>query len=341
MPRAAAARAYNHVMAPRRAQCTTSRRQFLRAALASTALAGGCIRTGSPRTGKFDKLWGLPGGTPGRLFRPRAIAIDKDDLLYIVDMTPQIQVFTGDGVFVRGWQTPQYDRGKPSGLSFDNAGNLLVCDTHYFRVLVYTPQGELLENQTIGGTCGSGNGEFQFVTDAAQDAAGNYYIAQYFEYDRIQKFTPDRQFVLSWGDHGQEPGQFNRPQKIVIDNAGLVWVTDACNHRVQVFDARGSQAKLVKFWGEQGHAPGQLNYPYDIFLDDAALAGRSDGYVYLAEFGNHRVQKFTTDGRFVGSFGKNGRRDGELDQPWGIARDSKGRMYVLDTYNHRVQRFWL
>ena len=53
------------------------------------------------------------------------------------------------------------------------------------------------------------------------------------------------------------------------------------------------------------------------------------------------MQKFTTDGDFVGSFGNNGRREGELDQPWGIASDSKGRMYVLDTYNHRVQRFWL
>ena len=39
--------------------------------------------------------------------------------------------------------------------------------------------------------------------------------------------------------------------------------------------------------------------------------------------------------------GKNGHRDGELDQPWGITRDSQGRMYVLDSYNHRVQRFWL
>ena len=45
------------------------------------------------------------------------------------------------------------------------------------------------------------------------------------------------------------------------------------------------------------------------------------------------------DGQFAGSFGHNGRREGELDQPWGIARDSRGRMYVLDTYNHRVQRF--
>ena len=115
MPRAAAARAYNHVMAPRRAQCTTSRRQFLRTAPPAQRVAGGCIRTGSPRTGKFDKLWGLPGGTPGRLFRPRAVAIDKDDLLYIVDMTPQIQVFTGDGDFIRGWQTPHYEKRPAVG----------------------------------------------------------------------------------------------------------------------------------------------------------------------------------------------------------------------------------
>jgi DNA-binding beta-propeller fold protein YncE len=319
-----------------------SRRRLLQSAVvASCAVSTGCIGANSPQAGRLEKIWGMAGSSPGRLFRPRAVTIDKDDLLYIVDMTPQIQVFTGDGTFVRGWQTPQFDRGRPSGLSFDNAGNLMVCDTHYFRVLFYTPQGELLENQTIGGTCGNRDGEFQFVTDAAQDADGNYYVAQYAEYDRVQKFSPDRKFLLSLGEHGHELGQFNRPQKIVIDRSGLVWVTDACNHRVQVFDTRGSQAKLVKCWGEQGNAPGQLNYPYDILLDSAALAGQADGYVYLCEYGNHRVQKFTTEGQFVGSFGKNGRRDGELDQPWGIARDSKGRMYVLDTYNHRVQRFRL
>jgi len=110
---------------------------------------------------------------------------------------------------------------------------------------------------------------------------------------------------------------------------------------VQVFDASGQEAKLVKSWGQQGYDAGRLNYPYDILLDDAALAGDAEGRVYLCEFGNHRVQKFTLDGEFVGSFGTNGRRAGELDQPWGIARNSQGQMFVLDTYNHRVQRFWL
>jgi len=319
-----------------------TRRHFIHSALiGGCAIATGCL--GNPRSqgGRLEKVWGLRGSTPGRLFRPRAIAIDKSDLLYIVDMTPQIQVFTGDGVFLRGWQTPEFEHGRPSGLAFDNAGNLLVCDTHYFRVLVFTPAGQMLQEQTIGGKCGSGDGEFQFVTDAAQDSHGNYYVAQYGEYDRIQKFSADHKFILSWGEHGRELGQFLRPQKLVVDQSDFVWVTDACNHRVQIFDARGNEAKLVTAWGKQGNLPGELNYPYDILLDDAALAGKSQGHVYLCEFGNHRVQKFTTEGRFVASFGHSGRRDGELDQPWGIARDSQGRMFVLDTYNHRVQRFRL
>src|SRR5262245_25396812 len=259
---------------------TLSRRRLLASAAAGSCLAlSGCLANRGPQAGRLEKVWGRPGSAPGKLFRPRAIAISQEDQLYIVDMTPQIQVFTGEGQFVRGWQTPEFERGRPSGLAFDNSGNLLVSDTHYFRVLVYSPEGERLESQTIGGTCGSGNGEFQFVTDAAQDAAGNYYVSQYGEFDRIQKFSPSRQFLLSWGEHGHELGQFLAPRKMVIDRGGLIWVADACNHRVQVFDANGSAAMLVKSWGQQGNQPGQLNYPYDILLDEAALAGETSGYV--------------------------------------------------------------
>jgi DNA-binding beta-propeller fold protein YncE len=317
-----------------------SRRRFL-AASGAGALLAGCTGSSNSPSAEPEAVWGRRGLAPGRLNKPRAIAIDKEDLLYIVDFTPRIQVFTGDGEYVRGWQPPDFTNGRPSGLAFNNEGNLLAADTHYYRMLVYTPQGKLLDRQTIGGTCGYGDGEFQFVTDAAQDSQGNYFITQYGEFDRIQKFSKDGKFLLSWGEHGNELGQFLRPQKIVVDKADLVWVTDACNHRVQVFDARGSEAKLVKHWGELGHAPGQLRFPYDILLDGAALAGQPVGRVYLCEFGNHRVQKFTLEGEFVASWGANGRGPGQLDQPWGIARDSQGRMFVLDSYNHRVQRFRL
>ncbi|QDU30567.1 NHL repeat protein [Anatilimnocola aggregata] len=297
-------------------------------------MVAGCTPSG-PAQGQLDAVWGNPGTGEGKLNHPRAICIDADNLLYIVDKTPRIQVFTPDGKLVRTWQTPEFQFGKPCGLSFDLEGNLLVADTHYYRILTYTKEGKLLAEKTIGGERGFTPGKFHFVTDCQQDAEGNYFIAEYGEFDRVQRFTRDRQFVSQWGGHGSDIGQFLRPQKMEFDRQGLLWITDACNHRLQVFDVSGPEPKLAKSWGEYGSGPGQLSYPYDLHLDEPA------GHIYLCEFGNHRIQKFTLDGQYLGHWGRNGRQPGELDQPWGLTRDSYGRLYVIDTYNHRVQRFWL
>ena len=226
---------------------------------------------------------------------------------------------------------PSIEKGKPCGLAFDSDGNLLVADTHYFRVLFYTPEGELLEKKTIGGVNGQGAGEFHFLTDVAQDSQGNYYVGEYGEHDRIQKFSSDGTFLLQWGGHGRQPGRFVRPQGITVDEKDNIWVADACNHRIQIFNSEG---QLLRVWGQHGKQPGALRYPYGIELD-------GKGNVYVCEFGNHRVQKFTTDGEFLGYWGTSGRREGELHQPWALAQDSRGRIHVLDTYNHRVQRIRL
>src|SRR5262249_49259224 len=124
---------YNETMVLPPNNILISRRKLIAsAAVGACAWSSGCLQSVMAESGTLERIWGLPGETPGRLNRPRAVAIDKSDLLYIVDMTPQIQVFTGDGVFVRGWQTPQFEHGRPSGLAFNHDGNLLVCDTHYF-----------------------------------------------------------------------------------------------------------------------------------------------------------------------------------------------------------------
>ena len=139
---------------------------------------------------------------------------------------------------------------------------------------------------------------------------------------------PDRSFLRQWGGHGSEPGRFARPQDMVIDEQDRLWVTDACNHRVQVFDLEGN---LLFAWGTPGSAPGELYFPYDLVFD-------GDGNVYICEYGNHRVQKFTREGESLGCWGHEGREPGELHNPWAVVRDSKGRLHVLDTNNHRVQR---
>jgi sugar lactone lactonase YvrE len=303
------------------------RRRFGQLALGSIAAMGGCSVSSSGDLP--DKVWGELGAGPGQFSKPRAVAIDDKDQLYIVDMTARIQVFDADGKFIRLWQTPEHKNGRPTGLTVSADGNVLVADTHYYRVLTYTPLGELVSHATLGGTTGLGPGEFGFVTDAVRDAAGNYYVSEYGEFDRIQKFTPDGKFVHQWGGHGAEPGQFLRPQHLELDADGLLWVADACNHRIQVFDPNG---KLVKMWGTPGSAPGELRYPYCVVLD-------GQGYAYICEYGNHRVQKFTLDGKSVGCWGSVGRKPGQLNYPWALVLDSRGRVHVLDSMNHRVQRF--
>lgn len=151
-------------------------------------LGGGCVEKDAQAIGKLDAVWGRHGISPGRLQKPRAMAIDKNDQLYLIDKTARVQVFTTDGEYLRSWQTPAHYTGCPTGISIDKQGPVLVADTHYYRVLVYSPEGELLE--TIGGTLGSGPGEFALVTDAVEDSAGNLYVSEYGDFDRIQKFSP-------------------------------------------------------------------------------------------------------------------------------------------------------
>ncbi len=299
----------------------------------SVLLLSGCLMNNIP-AGQPDLVWGRLGISEGRLQKPRAMTIDAGDQLYIVDMTGRVQVFTSEGEYLRTWRTPEIAHGKPCGLGIDREGNVMVADTHYFRVLFYTPQGELLGKRTLGGKTGNGPGEFGFVTDVVQDSHGAYYVAEYGEYDRIQKFSPDGAYLFEWGGRGREPGQFSRPQGLAIDSSDRVWVADACNHRIQVFDATGDQARLVKIWGEDGSEPGQLSYPYGLVLD-------GEGHVYVCELGNHRVQKFTLQGQSLGCWGTSGRGAGELSNPWALVLDSQHRIHVLDTYNHRVQRLRL
>lgn len=286
----------------------------------------GCSSGDRSSIGSLENVWGRRGISNGRLQKPRAMAIDRKDNIYLVDMTARIQVFDRNGKYLRGWQTPEHKFGRPTGLSIDHNGNVLVPDTHYYRVLTYSPEGKLLD--TLGGTNGHAPGEFGLVTDAVEDSKGNLYVSEYGEYDRIQKFTPDHKYVLEWGSHGDEPGQFVRPQCMAVDAEDHIWVADACNHRIQIFDTSG---KLLRMWGKPGQAVGELYYPYSIVLD-------GEGHVYVCEYGNHRIQKFTLDGKSLGIWGTHGREPGQMHNPWAIVRDSHGSIFVLDTNNHRVQQ---
>ena len=85
-------------------------------------------------------------------------------------------------------------------------------------------------------------------------------------------------------------------------------------------------------WGEFGENEGQFNMPWGICVDEL-------GEVYVSDWRNDRIQKFTADGEFVMSIGGSGNGKGEFNRPTGVAVDGDGDIYVSDWGNDRVQQF--
>lgn len=299
-----------------------ARRGLLWLALALT----GCRQGGGAAP---ELVFGKRGINGGEFVKPRAIAIDSKDHIFVVDWTARIQGLDRDGKFLgHMWTPPDYRNGRPSGLSVDKDDNLIVSDSHYHCVRIYTPEGKLL--RTVGGKAGTEPGELSYVSDALRDDSGNFYLSEFGENQRITKLDPDGNFLKCWGSPGSEPGQFARIRAMALGPDGLLYIADACNHRIQVFTTEGD---LVRIWGTQGKEPGQLSYPYDV-----AFSPGPDPKLYVVEFGNHRVQKFTLDGKSLGVWGSSGREPGQLSAPWALCVDSRGRVLVVDSDNDRIQR---
>ena len=299
---------------------------WLALGLAGLSLLG-CEPSANSRA---ELVWGIHGTKPGWMHKPRVAAFDASDQLFIADLTDRIQVFDRDGQYLRSWRTPDFNVDGPSGLTVDRLGRLLVADTHFYRVLVYSPEGKILF-QIGDGIQGSTPGRFGYPTDVVIDSAGNFYVSEYGENDRIQVFSPEGKWLRQWGGHGYEPGEFLRPRAMAIDSKDQLYVADSCNHRIQVFDTNG---KLLRSWGTRGTASGQMSYPYDVAIGP-------DGSLYVCEYGNQRVQKFSAEGKSLGIWGGPGREPGQLNNPWALAIDHEGAVSVIDSNNHRVQRFRL
>ena len=90
--------------------------------------------------------------------------------------------------------------------------------------------------------------------------------------------------------------------------------------------------EFVSQWGTSCTGDGE-------FYDPRGVAVASDGSVYVSDYRNHRIQKFTSEGLFVSKWGTEGTRDGEFDGPTFVAEASDGSVYVADSGNYRIQKF--
>ncbi len=134
--------------------------------------------------------------------------------------------------------------------------------------------------------------------------------------------------MYAFGSSGTGEGQLSRPSALCVDKSrNRLYVADACNHRIAVYDFNGI---LQEYIGKPGVGIGELRYPYDLDILE-------DGTLVVCENGNNRIQLFSPAGQSLGVYGKAGRQSGELAYPWGVAVDKKGHVYVVDSGNNRIQ----
>ncbi len=269
--------------------------------------------------------FGHPGRGPGQFVYPRAIATDDDrGTVYVIDKTARVQVFDRGGRWLREWIMPAFENGKPTGIAVGPNGNVYIADTHEFRVIEFTPEGEEVARF---GTFGQEPGAFTYPTDVAFGPDGTLYVSEYGGNDRIQVFGPDGTLRSVIGRFGEGPGEFNRPQSMVVDPAGeRIYVADSCNHRIQVLAPDGEVIRII---GGVGRSPGSLHYPYDLVLLE-------DGSLLVSEFGSSRIQRFDPEGRWLGAWGSHGHGPDQLNAPWSIDRMGD-TVFILDSGNDRVQ----
>jgi sugar lactone lactonase YvrE len=154
----------------------------------------------------------------------------------------------------------------------------------------------------------------------------------------ILKFDADGRLVKAFG-----AGLFAIPHGVHVDRDGNIWITDDSTmpapgkgHQVIKFDPEGKVLLTLGKPGVSGVGPDTFNRPSDV-----VTAANGDIFVADGHGGssNARIMKFAKDGRFLATWGMKGSGRGELDTPHGLAMDSRGRLFVADLRNYRVQIF--
>ncbi|WP_029131839.1 NHL repeat-containing protein [Sedimenticola selenatireducens] len=137
--------------------------------------------------------------------------------------------------------------------------------------------------------------------------------------------VPSYSLFATWGEQGSGPGQFNEPTGIAVHD-DEVFVSDARNARIQVFDTEGH---FKRQFGGKDDETNQLGRPMNLTVHQDEL--------YVADYWNDRIEVFALDGTPRRSIGRAGSDPGEFSSPGGVAVAQNGDLYVADFYNQRVQ----
>jgi DNA-binding beta-propeller fold protein YncE len=196
------------------------------------------------------------------------------------------------------------------------AGKVYVYDESGTYLSTFQPKGDVKAISPLGLAIGPD---------------GTVYVAD------VLSATPADHRILAFAGDGTlkkvlGKGELNYPNAIVVGNHGELYVSDSNNGRVVVIDDAGKVSTLVA----RGVGDGDLGLPRGLAIDD-------EGRMFVVDTTDHMVRLFTTGASptdhpgYVGSFGDEGHDDGKFTFPNGLATDTRGRVYVADRENNRIE----
>jgi len=292
-----------------------------------------------------------------KFYYPGGIEVDSKDQVYVADTTNnRIRMIANGSVWTHaGTGKASFADGAllvsafryPYDLAMDTKGKLHIAD--YFNHRVRATFGSQVTTVAGSGTAGFTDGktttaQFNKPSGIALDGQGKIYVADYFNH-RVRAIWKGQVTTLAGdGTKGFKDGpalsaRFHFPHGLAVGSKGEVYVADTNNHRIRKIS--GGQVSTVAGSGTEGFKDGpalsaMFAVPRGVALDSA-------GRIYVADSNNHRVRLISGGNvsTLAGS-GTAGYKDGpastaQLWDPYDVALDSKGRVYVADRKNHLIR----
>ena len=210
----------------------------------------------------------------------------------------------------------------PVGATLINNEDILVVERDSHCITILNKEGKTARSL---GRKGTNNSKFTNPSGAAISYDGFILVT---DDHRIQKLTFKGTCLKSVGSNAPSDGplRFNNPKGITVHpTTGQVFIADANNHRIQVFNID------LFYCYSFGSAPEPFHCPYDLAFD-------IEEYLYVVDYNNHCVKKFTSTGKYISKFGSKGYNPGELYRPTSIIIYNN-LVYVTELHNNRVSVF--
>ncbi len=273
--------------------------------------------------GIFKQLFSfIAGDNETELSNPFGIiAIDTNKYFVLDQGLKRPLICSDDGInFVENDSIKSYP-SLVDAVVFKNH-KILFTDSHLKKVFLYNIEKDLIS---------------EFYLDKTPEQPTGIYYSKFNDFiyisdtknHKIDKYDSEGNLVESYGNRGNEKGEFNYPTYITGDEKGNIFIVDALNFRVQIFD---KEFNFINMFGVAGDASGYFNRPKGIAVD-------SFGHLYIVDALFHVIQIFNTKGQFLFSFGGQGRLKSQLWLPAGIFIDDRNNIFVADVYNSRIQKY--